>query len=509
MRDTGVGIPSEELPRMFERFHRIKATRGRSHEGTGIGLALAQELVKLHGGTIDVASEYGKGSVFTVTIPLGSAHLDPRQIATAPANGPIKIAPSALVEEALRWLPDEITSQRFQPEAEAETSGDSKQPVSGKPRIVWADDNSDMRIYVSRLLANRFEVETVCDGQAALDAARAQTPDLIVSDVMMPRLDGLELLRRVRADRELREIPVILLSARAGEESRIEGLRLGADDYVVKPFSAPELVARIETHIKVSGIRRQAKAVIQESAVRLRTFTDMAPAILWSAETNTSRAFFSRGWSDYTGQAEEEALGFGWINAIHPEDREECKAIILTATTKHEPFSMDYRLRRADGAYRWVMGSGRPRFNSGGVFQGFIGSIMDIHERKLAELTSSLLSAIVDSSDDAIISKDLNSVIVSWNAGAERLFGYTAEEAIGKSITMLIPHDRIEEEGRILGSIKRGRAGRTFETVRLRKGGVPLNISLTVSPIKDAKGRIVGASKIARDITDIRSWTRN
>ena len=169
---------------------------------------------------------------------------------------------------------------------------------------------------------------------------------------MMPRLDGLQLLRRLRADRELQEIPVILLSARAGEESRIEGLRLGADDYVVKPFSAPELVARIETHIKVSGIRRQAKAIIQESVVRLQTFTDMAPAILWSAETDASRAFFSRGWYDYTGQAEEEALGFGWINAMHPEDREECKAIILAATKKHEPFSMDYRLRRADGAYR-------------------------------------------------------------------------------------------------------------------------------------------------------------
>ena len=206
---------------------------------------------------------------------------------------------------------------------------------------------------------------------------------------------GSNRLRRVRADRELREIPVILLSARAGEESRIEGLRLGADDYVVKPFSAPELVARIETHIKVSGIRRQAKAVIQESAVRLRTFTDMAPAILWSAETNTSRAFFSRGWYDYTVKQKKRHWVLAGINAIHPEDGEECKAIIMTATTKHEPFSMDYRLRRADGAYRWVMGSGRPRFNSGGVFQGFIGSIMDIHERKLAELTSSLLSAML------------------------------------------------------------------------------------------------------------------
>ena len=128
VRDTGVGIPSEELPRMFERFHRIKGTRGRSHEGTGIGLALAHELVKLHGGKIDVTSEYGTGSVFTVTIPLGSAHLDPRQITTAAAPAFTKVAQSGVVEEAMRWLSEGVASQRLQAKAEAESSAYENMP---------------------------------------------------------------------------------------------------------------------------------------------------------------------------------------------------------------------------------------------------------------------------------------------------------------------------------------------------------------------------------------------
>ena len=125
------------------------------------------------------------------------------------------------------------------------------------------------------------------------------------------------------------------------------------------------------------------------------------------------------------------------------------------------------------------------------------------HEfRTQAEQASALLSAIVDSSDDAIISKDLNGVITSWNKGAERLFGYTADEAVGRPITMLIPPDRLDEEPKILEQLKRGERVDHFETIRVRKDGSQLNISLTISPVKDADGRIVGASKIARDITE-------
>jgi len=492
VRDTGVGIPAEELPHIFERFHRIERSLGRTHEGTGIGLALVQELVKLHGGTISAESTEGQGSTFTVTIPLGNAHLNPERIGAVSSLASTAVSYEAFVEEALRWLPvDSIPELDRQPLA-----------GEGKPRVLWADDNADMRAYVSRLLSGRFDVQAVADGEAALDAARAHPPDLVLSDVMMPKLDGFGLLRALRADPALREIPVILLSARAGEESRIEGIEAGADDYLVKPFSAREIVARVETHLRVSQMRRNAKMALRESEKLFRTFANTAPAILWITESDATCSFISQSWFDYTGQTEQGALGFGWLEAVHPEDRGKAQRILREASDKGEGFSLDFRVRRADGEFRWALTSGRPRVNADGTFAGYVGSVIDIHERKHAALASSLLSAIVESSDDAIISKDLNGVITSWNKGAERLFGYTAGEAIGKSVTMLIPAERQDEEPEILARLRRGERMEHFQTVRVRKDGSRMNVSLTVSPVRDAEGRIIGASKVARDITE-------
>jgi PAS domain S-box-containing protein len=491
VRDTGVGIPSDELPRMFERFHRIEQTGGRTHEGTGIGLALVQELVKLHGGTVSVDSAAGEGSTFTVAVPFGTAHLDPERIGKVSGLASTNVMPSAFIEEALGWLPDY-----------SQMSVTDEPRVSGKPSVLWADDNADMRDYVARLLSGRFDVRAVPDGEAALAAARAHPPDLVLSDVMMPKLDGFGLLRALRADPVLREIPVILLSARAGEESRIEGLEVGADDYLVKPFSARELIARVETHVKSSRLRREAIAALRVSEDRFKTLANAAPAILWITESDASCSFLSRGWYDFTGQTEDATPGFGWLDAVHPNDREQSTNTLLEANRRQEAFSLDCRMRRSDGEYRWVMTAGEPRFDPQGNFAGYIGSVIDIHERKQAAQASALLSAIVDSSDDAIISKDLNGVITSWNQGAERLFGYTSEEVTGKSITIVIPSDRLGEEPEILSRLQRGERVDHFETIRKRKDGALLNISLTISPVKDAQGRVIGASKVARDITD-------
>jgi signal transduction histidine kinase len=183
--------------------------------------------------------------------------------------------PLAFIEEALGWLPDEeLESHRASgiyshtpvaDETRVSEPAANQQAGTSKPSVLWADDNADMRGYVTRLLAGRFDVRAVPDGEGALAAARAHPPDLVLSDVMMPKLDGFGLLRALRADPALREIPVILLSARAGEESRIEGIELGADDYLVKPFSARELIARVETHVTTSRIRREAKAALGEA----------------------------------------------------------------------------------------------------------------------------------------------------------------------------------------------------------------------------------------------------
>ena len=269
VRDTGTGIAPEEVPRLFERFHRVQGARGRTHEGTGIGLAMVRELVALHGGTVRVESVYGQGSTFTVLVPLGSAHLPADRIrATGPSTS-TALSANPQVEEALRWLPDPgptvLGAAEPPAHAQCETSPHRSAPHEEpspvrRARIVLADDHVDMRNYVGRLLRERYEVETVADGEAALAAVHARRPDLVLTDVMMPGLDGFGLLRQLRSDPRTRAIPVIMLFARAGEDAHVEGLEAGADDYLIKPFSARELLARVGAQLEAAreAARREA-----------------------------------------------------------------------------------------------------------------------------------------------------------------------------------------------------------------------------------------------------------
>jgi PAS domain S-box-containing protein len=265
VRDTGVGIPPDEVPKVFERFHRVRESRGRTHEGTGIGLALVQELVRLHSGTIRLESRLDRGSRFIVSVPLGRAHLDPLRIRSLPERAPGLGAAQAFVSEAMRWTPggDPPPEQLWAQAAGTALDGAPARPAGPRPKILWADDNADMRDYVKRLLAERFEVTAVADGQAALAAIRAERPELVLSDVMMPKLDGFGLLRALRTDPGWKTIPVILLSARAGEEARVEGVEAGADDYLIKPFSARELLARVEAHVKMARFRRESEGALR------------------------------------------------------------------------------------------------------------------------------------------------------------------------------------------------------------------------------------------------------
>jgi signal transduction histidine kinase len=264
VRDTGIGIPEAELPRIFDRFHRIEGQRGRTLEGTGIGLALVNELVRLHGGTIEVASRLDTGTTVSVRIPFGRTHLPAGRVTETEGHAaPEGVAAATFVEEALRWLPDDEVPRALEalettpilpsPGLDPATDGQDRR------RILLADDNADMRDYVIRLLRQEYEVEAVRDGQQALRSARARRPDLILSDVMMPRMDGFGLLAGIRADPALRDLPVILLSARAGEEARVEGLDAGADDYLTKPFSARELLARVRSNLELARLRQEAR----------------------------------------------------------------------------------------------------------------------------------------------------------------------------------------------------------------------------------------------------------
>lgn len=290
--DTGIGIPASDLDHIFERFRRVEGSRARTHEGSGIGLALVQEIVKLHGGEISVDSHTDgpkRGSSFSVRVPFGSEHLSQDQVKEAASGDESKLA-NAYVSEASRWIPSVSREGEYLLGGQIEAA-----PVRSKgARVLVADDNADMRGYVGRLLGASYEVEVAPDGEAALSAIRTEAPDLVITDVMMPRLDGFGLVAALRNDPTTAHLPIIMLSARAGEESKIEGLDAGADDYLIKPFSARELLARVDSTLTLAKLRgdilqaqregreqvQVALALAESERQRLKDLFMSAPAII-------------------------------------------------------------------------------------------------------------------------------------------------------------------------------------------------------------------------------------
>lgn len=262
--DTGVGIPSHELPHMFERFHRVENSAGRTHEGSGIGLSLVSELVSLHGGEISVESTLGKGSLFTVRIPLGSTHL-PQELVK---GDDYESSPSGIRESFLQEASGLLGTEYEQAEGRNDQI-DNLQTSKETGQVLIVDDNADMRAYLKRLLEKEFKIHTAVNGQDALIQLNSFKPDLILSDIMMPVMDGKELLAKIREKEEKHWVPLIFLSARAGEEARIDGLEAGADDYLVKPFSAQELLSKVRAQIKINRIRLQNEQ-------RMRDFVSVA-----------------------------------------------------------------------------------------------------------------------------------------------------------------------------------------------------------------------------------------
>ena len=270
--DTGCGVAAEDVPRLFERFFRGRAPQARTHEGSGIGLSLVQELVKLHGGSVEAHSEVGVGTTITLKIPRGTAHLPAERLGGIRTLQRARIGALPFVEEAMGWLPDAGGTTVSESPAEQEfASFPNPAPPSseaGRARILIVDDNADMRAYLCRLLGARWKVETAPDGAVALERIGERPPDLVIADVMMPVLDGFGLLNAIRTNEASEKLPVMLLSARAGEEASSEGLRAGADDYVTKPFSARELLARVEsrlTQARLHAAERQAREAAEQA----------------------------------------------------------------------------------------------------------------------------------------------------------------------------------------------------------------------------------------------------
>ncbi|HTF81025.1 MAG TPA: ATP-binding protein [Cytophagales bacterium] len=319
LQDSGVGIPEVELPHLFKRFHRVRNTRSRSHEGTGIGLAFAKELVELHGGHIEVSSRPGQGTTFSVFIPKGQKHLDPDRIFNQSSdNGYIHSRTQAYVNEVNLWGRNEEGSKAYENSAAPEEAS-----VKEHARILLVDDNADMLKYMNRILGTHWAVDTARDGLEALNIIKSAIPDIIVCDVMMPNMNGFELIAELRKDPKTTHVPVILLSARAGEEAIVEGLEKGANDYLIKPFSARELVSRVKTHLEITNVRKDNKMIKEAEAElkKFKTISDYACDAFILIREDGSFAYLNDLALKHWGYTKEEAeiLRVPDIDPLFPE----------------------------------------------------------------------------------------------------------------------------------------------------------------------------------------------
>ncbi len=444
IRDSGTGIPSSEMPRLFERFHRVENAQGRTHEGSGIGLSLVQELIKLHGGSITAESVVDEGTTFIASLPLGSAHLPSDQIAEGRRTESAGIGAMPYVEEALRWLPDAIAVDIDPPMYSEplpvpylgnERDGDER------PRVLVADDNADMRQYLVRLLAEHFRTEAVPDGEAALAAARVSVPDLILSDVMMPRLDGFGLLRALRADPRTGGVPVIMLSARAGEESRVEGMEAGADDYLVKPFGARELLARVRAHLQMARMRQEANASLREGEERLRMALTAARMVAWELDFATSAIVLSDNAADVFGlsPATQLARCEQVFALVHPDDVDHHRATVMKAAAECSSYISQFRLARdADEPTIWLEDRGHCIGDAAGKTVRIVGVVMDISARKRSEAEIQMRErqtrTILESITDGFFALDQEWRFTYMNAAGERFLNRAPGDWLGKCV---------------------------------------------------------------------------
>jgi PAS domain S-box-containing protein len=249
-------------------------------------------------------------------------------------------------------------------------------------------------------------------------------------------------------------------------------------------------------------MKRQDAHALQQTEERFRLIANTAPIMIWMSGADKLCTYFNKAWLEFTGRSLEEEVGNGWTASVHPGDLSRVSETYTTAFDRREPYQVEYRLHHHNGGYRWILVSGVPRYDTDGLFGGYVGSCVDITDRKQVEEVRMRHSAIVQSSDDAILSKDCDGVIRSWNRGAQCLFGYTEAEAIGHPITIIIPDDLRDEERAILREVRNGGHIDHYETARITKEGKRVDVSISISPIRDSSGEIVSASSIARDVTE-------
>ncbi len=468
VRDSSEGMPRAAISRLFEK------------KGMARGVAAAAERVRRIGGELDVRSELGRGTTCTANIPLAGSR--PKRASGA-------------------------------------QSGEWRHPRATPPRILVVDDNADMRSYVARLLEPRFEVEEAADGEEALAAAIERPPALVLTDVMMPKVDGFELIRALRENPRTRTVPVVVLSARGGEESLVTGLDAGADDYLVKPFSERELCARVETHLALNEARREVadheralREIAESSRRQLHEIFTHAPAlILVTRGREHVIELMNPAFARFLGGNGGDALvGMPLREAMPELAAQGCGDIVDEVYTRGEPLSMtekEFTLTRGDASEKVYLDYVcQPLRDAQDEINGVLIHALDATERvvgrrqqeeyqaRLALVTENVPALV------AYLGRDLRYQFV--NRQYEPWFGVPTSEVIGKTLPELIGPAAYAE---VRPYVERTLAGETvtYEAVLPYAKG-DRRIWATYVPDRDPSGAVRGFVALVNDVTERR-----
>lgn len=477
--DTGVGIPEAELEHVFERFYRVPGAEVRTSEGAGIGLALVRRLVELHGGEIGVRSTLGEGSCFWVELP----------VAAGGAGGEVPAAAAPLVDRAA--IAAGTAAGWFPAAEDGPRNGGPAQATDERPRVLIADDNADMRAYIADVLAEEFTVRVAPDGAAALRVAREDHPDLVLTDVMMPGLDGFALLRELRADPATAAVPVVMLSARAADEAVLEGLDAGADEYLLKPFSSAELVARVRSTIALTRARaaleraaaeREADLRLIRAEARYRHAGRAARVGTWSMDLVTGALEVDENLAEMFGVPSATLTSLeACLEYVLPEDRERVVRELDAVGSEAGETIHEYRLQRPDGTRRVLQWRASATVDEDGRPLELFGAAWD------ATALADAQAAIRETEQAApagIAIVELDGRVSRVNRALSELVGRSAEELSGTPVSALVhPDDDLGLDGEATTTSAR-------EIRLVDATGEAIWVTVSSAPVRGADGTL-------------------
>ncbi|MGZ5247131.1 MAG: ATP-binding protein, partial [Flavitalea sp.] len=479
--------PEDHLEKIFDRFHRVETNGGRSQEGTGIGLAMVRELVRIHEGTIRVESRVGEGTTFIITLPVGKDHLSEAKVYDVQFAGDDSLVAS-YKQEALQWV------------SEKENSGIKSLNdlipslrQDGLPLVLLVDDNADMREYVKRVLSSLCIVHTANNGAEALEKIHQNTYDLVISDIMMPVMNGFELLKKIREDYYKRNTPVIFLSARAGEEAKVEGIDAGADDYLVKPFSSKELVAKVEANIKISRNRIKAEKNLRNIIYQSPFAMNIMRGKDFVIEIANKRIL------EMVNRKEEDIVGKPMLEAFPELAAQGIVGILEKVIETGEPFTaneMPLLLQKGDKQeIIFINLIYEPIFNDAGIVEAIISVSMDVtaqvEARNIIEHSQKELNELANAVPQLVWVADKNGSTYYFNNRVSEFSGIKKnDKGIWEWQMVLHPDDKEPTVKAWYNSVATGNLYQVEHRLELQDGNFRWFLSRAL-PFKNEKGEIL------------------